>query len=79
MDLNTGWEKEEDPRKVSTFPTSPSKQKEAQQKEIKFTKADIPLDQLQPDNCYFDTIDKGNNHEVAAQGDPLNETGFSMA
>lgn len=50
--LNTAWSKEKDPRKVGTWPTSPSKIAMLDEN-LKFTAEDM-YDKR--DNCYFEAI-----------------------
>lgn len=51
IDLSTGWLKEEDPRKIKTWPISPGTKAEYDHLDIKFGPEDM---YGRPDNVYAD-------------------------
>ena len=61
IELGTGWDKENDPRRVITWPLSPDKIVEYDG-DYKFTRDDMIGGE---DNCYFEARDKNLGHEVA--------------
>ena len=62
IELGTGWDKEDDPRRIITWPLSPSKIAEYDG-EYHFTKADM-IGGFE-DNCYFEAKKKDPVYEVA--------------
>lgn len=66
IELGTGWDKEDDPRRVITWPLSPSKIAEYDG-EYHFTKADM-IGGFE-DNVYAEAKKKDPVYEVAVQGD----------
>jgi hypothetical protein len=65
IELGTGWDKEEDPRKVKTWPISPGTYAEYDY-DIKFGPEDA---YGMPDNVYADGVTKPKGKEKAMQGD----------
>ena len=65
IELGTGWDKEEDPRRCITWPLSPMKIAEYDG-EYRFTRDDMIGGE---DNCYAEAVQKDPGNEVAVQGD----------
>jgi len=66
VELSTGWEKVQDPRKIVTWPMTPEHLKEYDP-DYKFTKDD--MFGAHEDNVYAEAKVKPEVHVVAVQGD----------
>jgi hypothetical protein len=67
IELGTGWDKEEDPRKIITIPMSPTLLLEKYDGEYHFGLNDMYGGQ--DDNCYAEVIIKDPGIDTAVQGD----------
>lgn len=67
IELGTGWDKEEDPRRIITIPMSPTLLLEKYDGEYHFGPNDMYGGQ--DDNCYAEVIIKDPGIDTAVQGD----------